>query len=87
LSTTDDLNEVIANLRREIDALRGDLALMLARPSVQFRPELAIDGNQWVALYGASPQEGVAGFGDSPAEAMADFDRLWVQKLRFGVSR
>lgn len=51
------------------------------RPSVLFRPSIAIDGNQWCALYGDNLQEGVAGFGYSPALAMTDFDKNWNAKL------
>lgn len=49
-----------------------------AAPSAIYRPALTIDGNQWCALYGANPQEGVAGFGDTPAKACADFDLQWL---------
>lgn len=52
------------------------------RPSVQFRPKVFIDGNQWCALYGDNLQDGVAGFGDSPAKAMWDFDRAWQKDLK-----
>lgn len=52
------------------------------RPSVQFRPRLSIDGNQWCALYGDNLQDGVAGFGNSPANAMWDFDRNWGKCLQ-----
>ena len=51
------------------------------RPSVLFRPRLAIDGDQWCALYGEDLQDGVAGFGHSPEEATRDFDRNWTAKL------
>ena len=47
------------------------------RPSVLYKPKLAIDGNQWCALYGDDLQNGVAGFGRSPEEAMRDFDKNW----------
>jgi hypothetical protein len=53
----------------------------MARPSVQYRPALAPDGNQWCALYGTNLMEGVSGFGDSPADAMADFDKNWNEKI------
>lgn len=52
------------------------------RPSVLYRPRIALDGNMWGAVYGDNIQEGVAGFGESPAEAMLDFDRHWNAKLR-----
>jgi len=52
-----------------------------SRPSVLYRPKIAIDGPLWCALYGDNLQEGVAGFGESPAAAMLDFDRAWNEKL------
>jgi len=51
------------------------------RPSVLYRPRIAIDGNMWGAVYGDNIQEGVAGFGESPALAMADFDKNWNARL------
>ena len=51
------------------------------RPSVLYKPALAIDGNQWCALYGKNLQDGVAGFGDSVADAMYDFDKNFNAKL------
>lgn len=48
------------------------------RPSVLFRPELSLDGNQYCALYGANIMDGCAGFGDTPAAAMWDFDKNWI---------
>lgn len=51
------------------------------RPSVLWKPVLSIEGNKWCALYGASIQDGVAGFGDSPELAMYDFDASWCKKL------
>ena len=54
----------------------------MQRPSVLYRPQIYIDGNQWCALYGADLQDGVAGFGDSPAEAMCAFDQAWNAKLK-----
>jgi len=55
--------------------------MQMTRPSVLFKPQLSLDGNQWVALYGANLQEGVAGFGDSPELAMLDFDAAWNKKI------
>ena len=51
------------------------------RPSVLYRPQLTIDGNQYCALYGENLQDGIAGFGDSPNAAMRDFDKAWNKKL------
>ena len=50
------------------------------RPSVLFRPKIAPDGNQWCALYGDNPMEGVCGFGDTPELAMRDFDKTWREQ-------
>ena len=36
-----------------------------------------MDGNQWCALFGENPMEGVAGFGDTPAAAFKNFDENW----------
>ena len=49
----------------------------MTRPSVLYRPDVAIDGNKYSVLYGANLMEGCAGFGDSLAEPMADFDKNW----------
>ena len=49
----------------------------LNRPSMIFKPQLSIDGNQWCALLGESLQDGVAGFGDTPEDAYRDFDKNW----------
>ena len=56
-------------------------AYQYERPSVLYRPSLAIDGNKWSALYGSNIQEGVVGYGDSPEDAMRDFDTNWHKKL------
>lgn len=49
------------------------------RPSVLFRPEIAKDGNAWIALLGDNLQVGVVGVGDTPEEAMLDFDKSWYK--------
>lgn len=54
-----------------------DAAASMMRPSVLFRPNLSLDGNRWIALYGDNLQDGVAGCGVSPDEAMRDFDINW----------
>jgi hypothetical protein len=58
-----------------------EVAWQFELPSVQYRPSVSIDGNQWCALYGENLQDGVAGFGDSPEEAMSAFNKAWRQKL------
>lgn len=73
-----------ANLSHYVDMATRAVQIAAAeyeRPSVQFRPSLSIDGDQWCALYGDNLQDGVAGFGDSPANAMWDFDRNWHKCL------
>lgn len=52
----------------------------MTRPSVIYRPDILVDGNQWCALYGSDLQNGVAGFGDTPAKAMEAFDLAWNTK-------
>ena len=56
-------------------------AVHLMEPSVLYRPQLYVDGNQWCALYGKNIQDGVAGFGDSPQEAMVDFNKAFAASL------
>ena len=51
------------------------------RPFVQLRPRVFLDGDMWCALYGDSPQDGVAGFGDSPEYAAWNFDKAWCEKI------
>ncbi len=52
----------------------------MCRPSVLFRPELSVDGNQWCAHYGRDLQQGVQGFGDTADAAMRAFDANWVRQ-------
>lgn len=68
-------------VQQAVDIATQDIAIAMTRPSVLYRPHLAIDGNKWSALYGDNIQQGVCGFGDSPAEAMADFDAEWAKAL------
>ncbi|MEI7177086.1 hypothetical protein [Pectobacterium carotovorum] len=49
------------------------------RPCVVFSPQLSLDGNAWLAIFGDLPT-GVVGVGNSPAEAMYDFDKQWLKK-------
>lgn len=48
------------------------------RPSVLYRPSIALDGTMWCALYGEDLMNGVAGFGETPAAAMVAFDLAWL---------
>jgi len=51
------------------------------RPSAVYRPQLTLDGNSWIALYGDNLQVGCSGHGDSPDAAMWDFDKNWHKKV------
>lgn len=81
-----NVGEAIENAIRNADI--GHFVMMAAenaravfaqyeRPSVLYRPTIAIDGNKWCALYGEDLMNGVCGFGDTPALAMEDFDNNW----------
>lgn len=63
------------------ESIRG-VTFEYLRPSVLYRPALALDGDKWCALYGPDIQVGVSGFGDSPADAMLDFDLQWEKKIK-----
>ena len=67
----------------KLEAAKEDYSrsIEMRTPSMMLRPRLAIDGNQWCALYGENLQDGVAGFGESPELAFLDFDKQWVKKL------
>jgi len=72
------------NLSHAIDCANNAVQIAVAqyeRPSVLFRPNIYIDGNQWCAIYGVDVQSGVAGFGDSPSMAMLEFDREWDRHI------
>ena len=76
------INEIAGrfDISYAVEAVKQDflnVAYEQARPSAIFRPKLAIDGNQWCALYGDDLQSGIAGFGDTPDKAMSDFDTNW----------
>ncbi len=75
------LNPGTANVLHEAALAAQTAEMERLRPSMQLRPRLFIDGNQWCALYGENLQDGVAGFGNSPHEAMLDFDKEWHQAL------
>jgi hypothetical protein len=74
-------NERFNEEQRQIQIYFQDIGYQATRPSTIYKPKLSIDGNQWCALYGSNPMEGVEGFGDSPAEAYEDFDKNWNKKL------
>lgn len=66
------------HLQQEIYAVSHEMQ----RPSVLYRPQIMIEGDKWLALYGENLQDGVVGSGDSPAEAMYAFDQAWNAKLQ-----
>lgn len=68
-----DLGHTRALLQQEFVAA----AYEMQRPSAVYRPALAADGDQWMALYGENLAVGVAGFGPTPSEAMTAFDLAW----------
>lgn len=76
-----DSGEIVSRCLSFVMFPGGESPVRLIRPSVEYRPEIYLDGNKWCALYGVNLQEGVAGFGDSPAEAMSEFDRNWTAKV------
>jgi len=80
----DALGQQASGLSFAIEGIKYEMQLaasMTQRPSVQYRPSIGVDGDQWCALYGDNLQNGVAGFGDSPAEAMTAFDAEWHKKI------
>jgi hypothetical protein len=70
--------EISAAVVRAVRDIFGHIHRELTRPSVLYRPSLTLDGNQWRALYGPNPDDGIAGFGSTPEEAMREFDRAWI---------
>ena len=73
---------VASVMANAIGQIQSDILYTIARPSIQFRPKISLDGNKWCALYGEDLQCGVSGFGDSPDLAMLDFDKSWMAKLQ-----
>ncbi|MEE9118548.1 MAG: hypothetical protein V3U02_08145 [Calditrichia bacterium] len=71
------LSDAAHNYLRDYWDRMRDAANEGLRPSSLYKPSLSMDGNQWCALFGPNPMEGVAGFGDTPAEAFMDFDINW----------
>lgn len=69
--------------QQEIYAVSNEMQ----RPSVLYRPSIAMDGSKWCALYGADLMHGIAGWGDTAAEAMADFDKNWREERTPGAQR
>ena len=76
----DSVDSHLVTLPNLLALAQGDLASAIdemRRPSVLFRPSIAMDGPLWCALYGDNIQEGVCGFGATPDAAMRDFDAAW----------
>lgn len=82
-----DVGQAIRDVARDafdiswpVEAVKQEFlnaAMEQQRPSVLYRPEIMVDGDQWCALLGADLQCGVAGFGDTPAAAMSAFDQAF----------
>jgi hypothetical protein len=45
------------------------------------KPELSIDGDQWICLYGRNIQEGIVGVGDTPYKAIMEWNRAWHKSI------
>ena len=76
-----DIGHYVAMVAATAESSMAEIVQEQIRPSVLFKPSIAIDGDKWLALYGENLQDGVAGSGDSPAEAMKDFDSNWRASL------
>jgi hypothetical protein len=48
--------------------------------------KIHLDGNQWGAVVGKNPIEGVAGFGYTMNEAMVDLTKQWRYTIAIGKS-
>jgi hypothetical protein len=68
---------VLSNYMQALVDVAREVQVEVTRPSVLFRPDLRLDGDQWSALLGENLMEGVCGWGATPDEAMRDFDRAW----------
>jgi len=80
----DKLYDAIAAVQKaQVDYLsaQAEGAKMLQRPSIQFHPTVANDGERFVAFYGDIKRVGYAiiGIGNTPAEALVDFDRAFLR--------
>jgi len=83
----DRLYDAIASVQKaQVDYLNAQAegAKMLQRPSIQFHPTVANDGEKFVAFYGDINRVGYAiiGLGNTPAEALADFDQAFLRSPR-----
>jgi hypothetical protein len=81
-SAHDALYESIAAVQKaQVKYLESqtDGQKVLARPSVQFHPTVANDGEKFICYYGdiSKPGYAVVGLGATPAEAMQAFDRAF----------
>lgn len=77
---------IVANVVQACDTITQYATNAISSPSVLYRPELSIDGNQYCFLLGSDLQSGVAGFGDTPQAAAWDFDRNF-QIMKVGTPR
>lgn len=44
------------------------------------KPELKKDGKQWCCIWGAMPENYIAGFGDTPQKAIYDFYNSYLNE-------
>lgn len=83
-SAHDKLYDAIAAVQKaQVDYLtaQADIVKMQARPSIQFKPLIANDGEHIIAYYGDITRNGYAiiGVGRTPQEALEDFDRAFLK--------
>lgn len=81
-----DIGQAVENAFRDMNlshyfeqamyAISGDYT----RPSVLYKPNIAQDGDAFIALLGNNIQEGIVGCGDTPEEAMRNFDKAFFEK-------
>lgn len=66
----------------EIKKLYDMLGQHLTAPSVIYKPNISIDGNEYCVLYGKNLHDGIAGFGKTAELAMIDFDKNWNEEIK-----
>ena len=71
-----DISHMKAMLQQDFSIAAQEMQ----RPSVLFKPSIALDGNMYCALYGEDLMQGCAGFGETVEAAMRDFDTNWYKQ-------
>ena len=69
------------NMDSEVIECRKMLIEKQSTPFMLLKPTMSLDGNQWCALHGSNPMEGVCAFGNSPAEAEQAFNKAWYEEV------